>query len=176
MECKKQKKYLYLEELEHFQHSDASNSNTEANHNLFLRLCLIGKNVSGSFSSWEPTCMHCGCLVLWTCKVLCGSFYTQYIYSVIHLLIFIYPCLSPIPLTVLQQNNWEKMKHIHSYPPPLPPSKTTTLSTSFYHPYLEQMQVGQQSLGLHVTVPVQYQYDFQQLTLGIKKHTNKTNP
>ena len=50
MECKKQF-FLYLEELEHFQHSDASNSNTEANHNLFLQLRLIGKNVSGSFSS-----------------------------------------------------------------------------------------------------------------------------
>ena len=91
-----------------------------------------------------------------------------YLFSSIH----VYPPYLWLYCSKITEKKW----NIFIVTPPLPPSKTTTLSTSFYHPYLEQMQVGQQSLGLHVTVPVQYQYDFQQLTLGIKKHTNKTNP
>ena len=32
----------------------------------------------GSFSLWQPTCMHCGHLALWTRILLCGSFYEPY--------------------------------------------------------------------------------------------------
>ena len=38
----------------------------------------------GSFSLRELTCMHCVYLALWTRKVLCGSFFTHYMYIFIH--------------------------------------------------------------------------------------------
>ena len=38
----------------------------------------------GSFSLRELTCMHCVYLALWTCKVLCGSFFMRYIKNFIH--------------------------------------------------------------------------------------------
>ena len=45
-----------------------------------VKLCILPVWMSlGSFSLWEPTCMHCVYLALWTCKVLCGSFYVPHI-------------------------------------------------------------------------------------------------
>ena len=41
---------------------------------------FFGMNVFGSFSLWEPTCMRCVHMALWTCNVLGGSFYAQYIF------------------------------------------------------------------------------------------------
>ena len=43
-------------------------------------LHFTGMNVFGSFSLWEPKCMHCVYLALWMCKALCGGFYAPYIY------------------------------------------------------------------------------------------------
>ena len=49
--------------------------------------CLISTTVCGSFSLWEPTCMHCVYLALWTRKGFEWQFLSPYInfHSSIHI-------------------------------------------------------------------------------------------